>query len=41
MTRTMTWTDANGATTVFDGSAGIALRDNVIGLEAPNPANTV
>lgn len=41
MTRTMTWTDANGAATVLDGSAGITLRDKPIGLEAPNPANTV
>lgn len=39
MTRTMTWTDANGTSTVFDGSAGITLRDQPLGLEAPNPAN--
>lgn len=41
MTRSMTWTDATGAATVLDGSAGIILQSNPIGLEAPNPTNTI
>lgn len=42
MARVMTWTDADGnATVISDGSAGITLRANPIGLEAPNPTNVV
>lgn len=37
----MTWTDADGVETVLDGSAGILLRHAPIGLEAPNPSNTI
>lgn len=39
--RTMTWTDVDGNATVLDGSAGIILRDEPIGLEAPNPSDTI
>lgn len=39
--RAMTWTDANGVDTVLDGSAGILLESNPVGLGAPNPANTI
>lgn len=42
MTRVMTWTDANGASTVLsDGSAGIILQHAPVGLEAPAPSNTI
>lgn len=42
MARVMTWTAANGtATVISDGSAGITLRADPIGLEAPNPSNNV
>lgn len=39
--RTLTWTDAAGAATVLDGTAGIIALANPVGLEAPNPANTI
>lgn len=39
--RTMTWTDNNGTATVLDGSTGILLLNNPVGLGAPNPANTI
>lgn len=39
--RSLTWTDANGAATVLDGSAGIIALANPVGLTAPNPVNTV
>ena len=41
MTRTMTWTAANGEETVLDGSTGITLLHGSLGLEAPNPANII
>lgn len=42
MTRVMTWTAANGTSTIIsDGSAGITLRADPVGLEAPNPTNTI
>lgn len=42
MARTMTWTDAGGtATIISDGSAGITVRANPVGLEAPSPSNTI
>lgn len=40
--RTMTWRDVDGnATVISDGSAGITLRANPAGLEAPVPSNTI
>lgn len=39
--RTLTWTDAAGTATVFDGSDGISMLINPVGLEAPNPTNTI
>ena len=39
--RTMTWIDAQGVATVLDGSSGILLQANPVGLEAPNPTNTI
>lgn len=39
--RTLTWTDAAGTATVFDGSDGISMLVNPVGLEAPNPTNTI
>lgn len=41
MTRTMTWTGADGVPLVLDGSEGVALREQPIGLEAPNPSNVI
>jgi hypothetical protein len=37
----MTWTDAAGVATVLDGSAGIILQADPVGIGAPNPANVV
>lgn len=39
--RSMTWIDSNGVAVVLDGSAGILLQANPVGLEAPNPTNTI
>lgn len=39
--RTMTWIDSAGVATVLDGSSGILLQANPVGLEAPNPSNTI
>lgn len=41
MTRSLTWIDAAGTATVLDGSAGILLQADPVGLEAPNPTNTI
>lgn len=41
MTRSLTWTDAAGVSTVLDGSAGIYVLVDPIGLEAPNPALSI
>ena len=42
MTRTMTWIDAaGGETNISDGSAGITLLDNPVGLEVPTPTNNI
>lgn len=39
--RSMTWIDVDGVATVLDGSSGILLQANPVGLEAPNPTNTI
>lgn len=37
----LTWTAADGTVTVLDGSAGIWWRKGPIGLQAPDPTNTI
>lgn len=37
----MTWTGADGAPLLLDGSTGVTLRERPLGLEVPHPANTV
>lgn len=37
----LTWVDANGASTVLDGSAGIYWGKGPIGLQAPGPSNII
>lgn len=42
MTRSMTWIAADGTeTNISDGSAGITLLADPVGLEAANPSNTI
>lgn len=41
MSRTLTWTAADGTATVLDGSAGIIALANPVGLESATPANTI
>lgn len=39
--RSMVWTDVDGLATVLDGSTGILLQNDPLGLGAPNPSNTI
>lgn len=41
MTRTMTWTDSAGASTILDGSTGVLLMADPIGLDVAPPTNTI